>query len=309
MDEDRRNALLLYALIGIVVAFAFALIAYGYYKDRIAPNHETVLKVGGREFDLAFIDRRVNANVKLGMTSGATTVQDLIVRTVQSVELEEITRRAAGAAGIEVTGADIDAYIRQRIGLREDAANDAFAALYRQDVLKSGLPVSEYREIWEAQIIQDRLIEKFEAAVPAQEEQVDAQLLRTADEAAARQAKSNLEGGAEFNVTAASVSIDESKSSGGEVGWVTRSELPPKVADALFTLPIGQISDVIQDNNGWYLVVARGREVRDIDGSQKSRIGVAKFNSLLLETRSSVASDVRLTEEQIARLGRKLLGS
>jgi parvulin-like peptidyl-prolyl isomerase len=308
MDQDRRNALLLYGLIGVVVAFAFAIIAYGYYQDRIAPNHETVLTVGDRKFSVAFLQRRVKADLNLGLVSEAATVQDVVIRALQNIELEEMTRRTAEAEGLVLTGADIDAYIKDELGLKEDAPRDVFAASYRQDVLRSGLLVNEYREMKEARLAQERLIDQYEAGVPVSAEQADTQLIRTNDEAAARTAKARIDAGEGFNVVAATVSIDASKSSGGELGWVTRDQVPDNIAQALFTLPIGQVSDLIQEDNGWYIVLARGREVRDIDDQQKGRIAAAMFGNKLDETRENVGSTSRLSEDQIARIGRNLLG-
>jgi parvulin-like peptidyl-prolyl isomerase len=235
-------------------------------------------------------------------------VQDVVIRALQNIELEEMTRRTAEAEGIAFSEAEIDAYIQDELGLKEDTPRDIFAASYRRDVLRSGLPLNEYREMKEARLAQERLIERYRAGLPASAEQADAQMIRTADEAAARAAKARIDAGEGFNVIAATASIDASKSSGGELGWVTRDQVPDKIAEALFTLPVGQVSDAIQDDNGWYIVLARGREVRDIDDQQKGRIAAALFGEKLDETRDSVGSTSRLSEDQIARIGRNLVG-
>lgn len=308
LDEDRRNALLLYALIGAVVVFAVALIGYGYYRDRIAPNHETVLTVGNRKFDLAFLQRRAEAEIKLNRVAPSSTLQNLVVNTLQTIELEELTRQAAKAQGVVVTGEDIDSYIRSRLGLALEAPRDRFAAAYRADVLQSGLPVRDYREMLAAEVIQDRLLEKLASTVPAAELQVDAQIIRTSAESRAQEAKQKIDSGQGFNVTAATYSIAASKDSGGELGWITRSEVPAKVGDALFTSPIGQVSDPIQDSDGWYLVLARGREEQEIDKNHKARIASVLYGTLLNDTRTALGSSNRLTEDQIVRIGRKLLG-
>ena len=123
MDEDRRNALLLYALIGAVVVFVLALISYGYYRDRIAPRHETVLKVGSRKFDVAFLQRRVAADVKTGNTQ-ARNIEELVVGSLQSIELEEVSRQTAKDAGIAPSEDDVDAAIKQRLGVPADSSRN-----------------------------------------------------------------------------------------------------------------------------------------------------------------------------------------
>ncbi|HXH20937.1 MAG TPA: peptidylprolyl isomerase [Dehalococcoidia bacterium] len=308
MDEDRRNTLLLYALIGGVVAFALIIIAYGYYQDRIAPKHETVLTVGDKKFDFAFLERRVRSDLNLGLASSNATLQQVVVTAVQNIESEEMARRAAKEAGIHITDADIDAYIRRRLGLKDDTPREVFAAAYRRDVLKSGLPVKEYRDMFAALVAEQRFVEQFKATVPASDEQADTLMIKTADEAKAREAKSRIDAGDGFNVIAATYSIDDSKEAGGELGWVTRNQVSPKVADVLFTLPLGKVSEPIQDSTGWYLLMVRAREVRDIDDPQKALIAQAMYRNRIEETRERVGSSSRLTEEQIVRIGRSLLG-
>jgi hypothetical protein len=308
MDEEHRNALLLYVLIGAVVVFALGLIAYGYYKDRIAPNHETVLVVGDRKFDMAFLQRRIEGNFNLGTSPPSATLQDLVIQTLQAIELEEVTRQAGRESGLAVTAEDIENEIKTRLGLGSDIARNDFAARYRSDVLKTGLPLGEYREIIEAQVVQKRLQEQYQAAVPAQADQVDARLIRTSAESRALEAKQKLDSGQAFNLTAIQYSIDQSKETGGELGWVTRDEVGRKIAETLFTIPLGQVSSPFQDRGGWYLVQAGGREVRDIDTAQKSRISAAMFATIISDTRDKIGSNSKLTEDQIVRLGKKILG-
>jgi parvulin-like peptidyl-prolyl isomerase len=306
LDEERRNALLLYGLIAFVVVFAGILIGWGYYKDKIAPKHVTVLTVGTRKFDYKFLERRVVANFKLGEAQPSSTLQDVVVATLQQIEIEELTRQAAKDQSITVTNDDIDNEIRSRIGLPSGIDRNTFAALYRQEVIKSGLPVSEYREIVSAQLIQTQLQKKFEDAVPDELEQVDAQFIKTKDEAAIKKAKQDLDGGAKFNLTALAYSIDDSKQSGGEVGWIARAEMPPKAAEALFTLPLNQASDPIQERDGWYIVLAQGREVQPVTPEHKQVIGVKTFDSVIQETRVRITSTNRLTEDQILSIGAHL---
>lgn len=307
LDEDRRNALLLYGLIGAVVIFALALIGWGYYQDRIAPSHDTVLEVGERKFDLAFVQRRIEADIRAQGTPQANTLQDLVVATIQRIELEEITREAAREMGMTVTEAEIDAEIRQRLGLPEDVSREAFAAAYRREVLRVGLPVKEYREIMAAQIIQLRLDKQYKEAIPSEAEQVDAQFLRVSAESKAQEAKQRVDNGERFGLITVEMSIDKSRETGGQIGWVTREEIEPNIAEALFTLLVGQVSDPIQDRGGWYLVMARGREVREIDDAQKQRISNKSFDNLVRDTRDRVGSSTDITEEQILRIGRNVL--
>jgi PPIC-type peptidyl-prolyl cis-trans isomerase-like protein len=315
IDEDRRGAILLYGLIALVVIFAAALIGWGYYKDKIAPKHATVLTVGSRKFDLSFLERRVRLNLNTGKAPPNATLQDLVVATLQAIEVEEETRVAGKEAGVSPSDADIDNGIRAKLGLPDGVARDIFAAKYREDVLQCttpsscfGLPVSEYREIIAAQIVEQRLESQYKASLPDELEQVDASIIRTADEATAKQAKQRLDGGQTFDLTAAALSTDPSKNSGGKLGWIAKAELPPKAADTLFSLPFGQASDPIQDLDGWYIVLAAAKEVRSVTPDHKTAIAKDMFNITVNDTRTRIGTTNHLTQDQVAEIGRHILG-
>jgi parvulin-like peptidyl-prolyl isomerase len=307
LDQERRNALLLYGAIGVVLVIAAALVAWGYYKDKIAPRHETVLTVGSRNFDVAFVERRVRANARIGNLGANSTLQDIVLNALKAIELEEVLRQTAKLQGMTVTDADIDNEIRVRLGLPSGVARNVFAAGYRSEVLRTGLPVKEYREIIAAQIIQERLTTQFQDAAPNQAEQVDAQIIKTKDEATIKDAKQRLDRGDKFNLTAASLSIDSSKDQGGELGWVTQAELTPKAGETLFSLPVGQVSDPVQDYNGWYIVLARDKQTRDVDGAQKQRIAAQTLDNTLQQTRVKVGSTSKITDRQVLDIGTKAL--
>jgi parvulin-like peptidyl-prolyl isomerase len=249
----------------------------------------------------------VSANLKAGLLQGNSTLEQAVTTSLQGIELEEMTRVLGRAQGIYPTDAEIDNQIRTQLGLPDGIDRNTFAAAYRQELLQIGLPVSEYREIIAAQVISTKLQQQYQDAVPDQIEQVDAQIIKTADEATAKEAKAKLDAGDKFNVTASGYSTDDSKTSGGELGWVAKAELSPKEGDALFSLPIGQISDPIMDRDGWYIVLARDKQVRDVDADHKHTIAQKTFDNAIQDARAKVGSTNRLTEDQIVQVGRDVL--
>ena len=66
-------------------------------------------------------------------------------------------------------------------------------------------------------------------------------------------------------------------------------------------MPIGQISNPILDRDGWYIVLARGKEVRDVDDNHKHTIAQKTFDNAIQDARAQVGSTNRLTEDQIVR--------
>ena len=101
VDIEHRNALLLYAGIGAIIVFALAIIGYGYYQSKLKPLHETVLTVGTRKFDVAFLERRMKSQIKTGQISQSGTFRDLASGTLNTIQQEELLRQSADGLGIQ----------------------------------------------------------------------------------------------------------------------------------------------------------------------------------------------------------------
>jgi len=64
-----------------------------------------------------------------------------------------------------------------------------------------------------------------------------------------------------FEAAAQKHSDDPSASSGGDLGWVTRDKLSPRLADAAFTMTPGTMSGIIATKDGLHLLLIEDREV------------------------------------------------
>jgi peptidyl-prolyl cis-trans isomerase C len=85
-----------------------------------------------------------------------------------------------------------------------------------------------------------------------------------ADRAKARQLADDLQrqvrGGAPVETFAKTYAVDsEAAAHGGDRGFVDREALPPPLAQAAFTLPIGQVSDVLETSDGYCIIVVAER--------------------------------------------------
>jgi peptidyl-prolyl cis-trans isomerase C len=98
-------------------------------------------------------------------------------------------------------------------------------------------------------------------------------LLPSQDEAEAARERVTT-GGEDFGQVARQLSLDPATTgNGGELGWFTREEVPPAVADAAFALEPGQISEPVQSPYGWHLVKVEEREPdRPLTNAQITRV-------------------------------------
>lgn len=311
LDPERRSAVLIIGGVGLIVVVALALVAYGYYLARIAPRHETLIRVGGREFDYAFVERRAKAELAQGSFGAGSTSQGVAL-TLALVEREEVLRRAAAAAGLTASEAEVEAQIRERLGLAEDVSRDMFAARYRAELLRLGLSPAEYREIALAEVLEAKLRAQLGASVPAQTEFVSLRLiqLKSREEAASVRERvlkdeTGLGVATSFAYVATQVSVHSSKAEGGDMGWLPRGSLPDALEAAAFSQT--GLSDVIEVEGGFFLLYVRGTELREVSDVDRAKVVDQTLAETLQRTREELHAEVLATAEQLQRLAASLV--
>jgi len=154
----------------------------------------------------------------------------------------------------------------------------------------SGMPAKEFdatlaeagtdRESWRRAAERDATIELLQnaitaaTAVGAQEidawialhrdqrelpEEVRAAQILVRTEADALEARRRILGGASFADVARAVSASPDAERGGDLGSFARGQMPPEFDEVVFTLPRGQLSDVVQSPYGFHLFLVVDR--------------------------------------------------
>ena len=302
LDPERRNSVLLIGGIGLVVLFALALIAYGYYDDRIAPKHATVLRVGERKFSYDYLERRAHANFVLGELSKSNLAQG-IADTLTRVEREEVIRQTARNDGVTVTEEELDRLLHSRLRIGFETSREELAARYRSELLRLDLSLSEYRDIMLSELLEARIRTNLQKNVPPETSYVNLGLIRTRLLAEAQDAEQRLDEGEPFAAVAASVSIDSSRDKGGDRGWTPKGSLPPKVEAAAFAFSQPGLSDVIEvEDGGFFIIEVRGRDLRKVDEAGSKQIVDYALQDMLRKTVDSAGADFNLTAGQVQKI-------
>jgi len=84
--------------------------------------------------------------------------------------------------------------------------------------------------------------------------------------------------GADFAEIARKQSEGSDASSGGDLGWVVKYQLDPKVEQVLFGLQAGQVSSVVTDDQGLHLYFVKEREQRKVDDAQLKTLKDSAFD-------------------------------
>ncbi|MCI0477647.1 MAG: peptidyl-prolyl cis-trans isomerase, partial [Anaerolineales bacterium] len=99
------------------------------------------------------------------------------------------------------------------------------------------------------------------AVLPTVREQVRLRQILVSTTALAQTLRDRARKGEDFAALAKQYSMDEtSKANGGDLGWMPRGVLDPRLDAVIFDLPVGQVSDVVTTNFGYHVVQVTEKE-------------------------------------------------
>jgi parvulin-like peptidyl-prolyl isomerase len=105
-----------------------------------------------------------------------------------------------------------------------------------------------------------------------------------------------------FAVVAARDSKHPSKDKAGDVGWVPREALPKEVGDVAFGRNDLFLSDVIENEAGFFIIAVRGHEDRELTDENKELIVRQKHAEQIEKATNAVGVAVDLTTGQERRI-------
>ncbi|MGM0445986.1 MAG: peptidyl-prolyl cis-trans isomerase [Bacillota bacterium] len=215
-----------------------------------------------------------------------------LLKEYRKVKLDELINQkllsqAAQESNVEVTQEEKDQYFNQQVEqIKEenDLSQEEFEDVLEQQGISS---VEEYKERFlensnilvdkflQSEVYSDINISKEEAKSYyennkeefEQPKRVDISHILVEDAETAEELKTKIENGEDFATVAENNSIDEqSASKGGRLGFIEKGQVIPEFEEAAFDLKVGEISDVIQTQNGYHILTVNDVE----EASQKS---------------------------------------
>ena len=127
-------------------------------------------------------------------------------------------------------------------------------------------------------------------------------LIQVDTDAAAAQAKQRITDGETFEEVAKDVSKHNSATAGGALGWVPHDLLATQLADVAFAQEPGTLSDVVETDNGFYLLRVDAKETRAVDDSTKSNLINHYWNQRLDDAATKYNPQNLLTVGQAQRI-------
>jgi peptidyl-prolyl cis-trans isomerase SurA len=189
--------------------------------------NEALLEDRAKELDLVTSDAEIEDQIKrLKDQNNVTTDEDFSKALAQSgLTIERLRDQLRRTVTLQrVVGREVNSKV--------DLSDDALRVIYERE-----------KESW-------RVPEKAHLAEI---------LVSNGDDPAraarrAKEASDLIKGGAKFEAVVRDYSDGATKSRGGDLGTVTRGELTSEIDKAVFSLPVGTVSDPIGTKFGWHIV-------------------------------------------------------
>ncbi len=168
-------------------------------------------------------------------------------------------------------------------------------ASYMNNLKPINIDETWLRSYVRASLLRQKLTEAIGNEVQATQDQVWARQIVVADQTTANTVKTRLKNGEDFAKVASDLSTDTTtKTTGGNLGWVTKGTLDSTLETAVWALKVGEISQPIQASAGWYVVQVIGHEVRPLTADQLTSARSKAFSDWL--TAQTSAPDVKKYE-------------
>ncbi len=180
-------------------------------------------------------------------------------------------------------------YTTEIFGENLEQFNDSYATY--------NFNIKDLREMFEVQLLTDKLSEIITEDMVPVEEQVWARHILVETEEEAQEILAKLDKGLDFAKLASEYSTDESnKDSGGDLGWFNEDTMVDVFTEAAFNLDVGEISEPVETSFGYHIIQVLGKREHQISPENFQQDKQEAFNNWLDQKRN-VRDDIVIYDE------------
>jgi len=304
LDDEQRTRLLIIGGVVAILAFVFGLVLFGYWYSVVRPRGRTVLEVDGAKVSYTAMKRRMGyeyfQNVRYQQSQNAIAQ---LPRDAYNKLVDELTKvtQAEPRLGITASDDEVTKHLRDQIGVTQDADARVFADAFRRTLDTSGLHEDEYRRMMKAEVLDDKITEKFKAELPLAVQQAKLEVIQTTTKDDAQKAADRIKAGEDFAAVAKEVSKESDvQTTGGVHDYAPKGTTFPKAYDDYaFTAPVGQVSDPLStsDNGPFYIVRVVDRSDQPVQESQKGQLASQKLAEWLQQTKDDLQAHNKIIDK------------
>jgi parvulin-like peptidyl-prolyl isomerase len=217
-----------------------ALLAACHRKPSVPPD--VVVRVGERMITLGDFKRYLERNTGTDLAQmGPEVASAMLDQYIEEVVLAEY----AGSHGVEVSAEKIASAVR----------NDASATVIdkRDEMRRQKLIADMATEVTPPSDDEIRTYYQQHPGEFKSGEEVHVRQILVHDEALANDIEQKLKAGTPFESLSAQYSLAPNAKKGGEIGYVSRGELPKMFEDEIFALKPGTVSNVIRTDSSFHI--------------------------------------------------------
>lgn len=180
---------------------------------------------------------------------GQESLKNLKLQVLEQLINDVIIAQQAEYQSVRVTDDDVNTRLAEMI---QDAGG---VEKLNEYLTKNQMTLGDLCTQMRANLVSEIMFNRITAAFPTAAEQVRVRQILVSAPATAQALRDRARRGEDFAILAKQYSLDEtSKANGGDLGWVPRGVLDPRLDAVIFDLPVGQVSDVITTNFGYHIV-------------------------------------------------------
>jgi peptidyl-prolyl cis-trans isomerase D len=151
-----------------------------------------------------------------------------------------------------------------------------------------GLTEADLRYVIQVSLYRRKVMDAIVGNLPKQQDQVWIRHIVVKDEQTAKDVKSKLDSGADWFAVSDQYTTDQAnKSKGGDLGWLPKDQLDQAIADAAFSMKVGEISQPVQTSTGWEVIQLLGHEKRPLTESEYTNLQSTQFQDWLTKQKDA----------------------
>ena len=242
-----------------ILAFIIIIAGGGWYWVYQVPLKAPIIKVNDQTISIMYL-----LNLCLMNSSAPTDTMSMIQSVIDNCIVEQVASQPP--YNIKVSEADIDKGLRAEANsyyygtdtstastttttttTAKTVTDAEFNEWYRQQLNKSQLSASQFRELEKVSLIEAQLETYLEARAPTTSDQVHIYDIVAPDLTTAQDIQTRINNGEDFQTIAKEQSQDsDTAAKGGDMGWIPLSSLDSSLSTTAQNLPIGQVSAPVQ---------------------------------------------------------------
>ena len=242
-----------------ILAFIIIIAGGGWYWVYQVPLKAPIIKVNDQTISIMYL-----LNLCLMNSSAPTDTMSKIQSVIDNCIVEQVASQPP--YNIKISEADVDKGLRAEANsyyygtdtstastttttttTAKTVTDAEFNEWYRQQLNKSQLSASQFRELEKVSLIEAQLETYLEARAPTTSDQVHIYDIVAPDLTTAQDIQTRINNGEDFQTIAKEQSQDsDTAAKGGDMGWIPLSSLDSSLSTTAQNLPIGQVSAPVQ---------------------------------------------------------------